>query len=293
MIYNQSERFALEHLPFEEGNTFFENFMLEGGDNDLLGLERFPHIVEAAGLCVCLEGESEITIESQSYRLKKGDLCVIFPNDIVYVRKKSSDFKGYTVACTPEFLMSVNISSGTPIYLYIKDHPCISLKDDEQEELIKMCDFLKEHDARKDHPCTEEISKHLFSAIIYEVIGIYKKGKPLDQQPYSRKNRLFFEFQELVARNYRKQRGIEFYADKLCISSRHLSAICKEITGCTAKECINEHIVVNIQVLLSTTDMTIAQISEGLDFPNASFFTKFFKEQTGMTPKAYRNVNRT
>lgn len=293
MVYKQSKQASLERLSFEEGNTFFNNFILKGSANDMLGLEQFPRIVEAAGLCICLGGEGEFTIESQSYKLKKGDMCVIFPNNILHVRKKSADFKGYTVVCTPEFLMSVNIPSGTPIYLYVKDNPCISLKNKEQEELIKMCDFLKEHDARKDHPCREEISKHLVSAIIYEVIGIYKRGEPLSQQPYSRKNKLFFEFQELVAKNYRKQRRIEFYADKLCVSSRHLAAICKEITGYTAKDFLNEHIVVNIRVLLSTTDMTIAQISEELDFPNASFFTKFFKEQTGMTPKEYRNRNRT
>lgn len=97
---------------------------------------------------------------------------------------------------------------------------------------------------------------------------------------------------ELVAKNHRKQRNIEYYANELCISSRHLSSICKEITGKTAKDCLNEYIIINIQTILATTEMTILQISEEFNFPNASFFTKFFKTQTGITPKEYRNTIR-
>ncbi|WP_163265342.1 AraC family transcriptional regulator [Dysgonomonas sp. 216] len=152
---------------------------------------------------------------------------------------------------------------------------------------------MKEYDLKEEHPCKDDISKHLASAVVYVIIGIYKKGEPLNQQPYSRKNKLYFEFMELIAKNYRKQRGIEFYANKLCISSRHLSSICKDITGITAKDRIDEHIIANIRILLVTTDLTISQISDELNFPNSSFFVKFFKKQTGMTPKEYRNVNKT
>lgn len=289
MVYNQPERAALEHLSCEEENTFFENFLLEGGESDLLGLEQHPRIVEAAGLCICLQGEAELTIESRNCFLKQGDMCIVFPNDILYITKKSADFKGYTVACTKEFYNTFYIPSGTSIYMYIKDNPCISLKKDEQDDLIRVCENLKDHDSRKDHPCREEISKHLAAAIIYEVIGIYKKGTPLAQQPYTRKYKLSFEFIDLVVKNCRQERGIEYYANKLCITSRHLSSICKETIGQTAKDYLNEYIIVNVRFLLATSDMTISQISDEFNFPNASFFTKFFKQRTGMTPKEYRN----
>lgn len=291
MINKSSRRTSLERLTFKKDNVFFDNFILES--NDMLGLEQFPRIIDAAGLCICMEGEVEIIIDSQNYHMKKGDMCIVFPNDILHVGKKSADFKGYTVIYTTDFFTSINVSSATPIFLYIKDNPCISLKNTEQAALIKMCEYLKEYDSKEEHPCKDEISKHLASAVIYEIIGIYKKGEPLSQQPYSRKNKLYFEFMELVAKNYGKQRGIEFYANKLCVSSRHLSSICKDITGITAKDCISEHVITNIRILLLTTDMTISQIADELNFPNASFFTKFFKEQTGITPKEYRNSNKT
>jgi AraC-like DNA-binding protein len=292
MIYQPSENNNVERLSFVEDHVFFDSFMVDGSEKDILGLEQLPRIVDAAGLCICLEGESEIVIEAQNYRMRKGDMCVIFPNDILYVNKKSSDFKGYTIACTPEFLESANIPSRTPLYLYIKDHPFISLNRQEQKDLLKMCDFLKKHDSREGHPCREEISRHLASAIIYEVIGIYEKGEPIRQQPYSLKNNLYFELMQLIAQNYRKHRNVEFYAGELCITPRYLSAICKDVTGMTATDCINRHVIVNARILLITTEMTILQISEEMNFPNPSFFTQFFKKHMNMTPKEYRNLNK-
>lgn len=292
MKSKKSKKSTLDYLGFEETDgSFFDSSVLNGSDGDLLRLEEFPHIIDAAGLCICMEGEIEITIGSQSYPIKKNDLGIIFPNDILYVRNKSADFKGYLLVVTTDFFQLLNVASGTSIYLYIKDNPCISLKEKDKDSLIRICDFLKEYDLRIEHPYREEISKHLMFSIIYEVISIYKKGEPLKQVPYSRKNQLYYNFMELLTKNYSMHRELEFYADKLCITSRHLSNICKETTGQTAKECINRHLIINIKILLETTDMTIAQISEELNFPNASFFTKFFKEHTKMTPKEYRNTN--
>lgn len=289
----QSKYSMFKRLSFDvEDNSFFDNFILDSDVKDSLRLEQFPQIVEAASLCICLNGESNITIDTKNYHIKKGDMCVVLPNSILQVNKQSADFLGYTSACTSNFLASINVSSGTEIYLYIKDNPCLSLEEKEVEELMKMCNILKEYNERREQLYREEISKHLSAAIIYEVISIYKKQQPITQHPYSRKNKLYYEYMELVAKNHRKQRNIEYYANELCISSRHLSSICKEITEKTAKDCLNEYIIINIQTILATTEMTILQISEEFNFPNASFFTKFFKTQTGITPKEYRNTIR-
>ena len=85
---------------------------------------------------------------------------------------------------------------------------------------------------------------------------------------------------------------MEFYADRLCITPRYLSAICKELTGMTATESINNHVMVNARILLASTDMSVLQISEELNFPNPSFFSQFFKRHEGVVPKTYRAMHR-
>ncbi|MDL2213624.1 helix-turn-helix domain-containing protein [Bacteroides sp. OttesenSCG-928-D19] len=289
MTHTYPKQTTFERLTFQdECNTFFGTILLEGMKDDILGLAQLPCIIDVAGLCICLQGSARIIIESRSYHMQSGDMCVAFPNDIIQVLEKSKDFKGYTLACTQDFLMSVNIASSTSLYLHAKNNPCISLAPKEQKELLTMCEFLKAHDSREDHPCREEISKCLVAAIIHEVVGIYKRGNPLQQQPYSRKDQLYFEFTELIIKHCRKHHNVEYYARKLCITSRYLSVVCKEIAGFTATEYINHHIIVNARLLLATTDMTILQISEELNFANASFFTQFFKKHEGCTPKEYR-----
>ena len=93
----------------EEGRLFFDSFFIRGNENDIFCMENIPHIVNAAGLCICLEGSADVVIGSQSYRLRKGDMCSVLPRTILYAIRKSEDFKGYACVCTPQFLMSFNI----------------------------------------------------------------------------------------------------------------------------------------------------------------------------------------
>lgn len=288
----KSNKKIFEELSFAETEKlFFYSFFLDAECEDILGIENIPRIVNAAGLCICLEGDADIMIGSHIYYLNKGDMCVILPHTTLQAIRKSSDFRGYTCACTTDFLYSINMPSATPLMFLIKDNPCISLTETEQTELIGMCNFLEQHNARKEHPLRDEISRSLATATIYEVAGIYKRGRVIKERAFTRKNQYYFEFIELLHNNYATEREIAFYADKLCITSRYLSSICKDISGMTASECINHHLMMNIRLLLSTTDLTILQVSQELNFSNASFFSQFFKKHEGVSPKVYRERN--
>lgn len=275
----------------ESGCSFFHGSFHEGGEESIFGLEQFPHLIDGAGLCVCLEGEGTVLISGQSYRIKKGDMCVVLPGAILHIIEKSADLRGYIFGFHSDLLYQANIPSATPLFLYVKENPCVSLTEKEQDELIKICSVIQKHDFRDNHPYQKEISQHLVSVIIYEVLGVYKESKVLKQQPFSQKRVYYFRFIELLTKYSGKHLSIDFYADELCITPRYLSAICKEIMGHTATDCINMHILMNARLLLVTTNMTIAQISEELKFSNTSFFTQFFKKHEGITPKVYRARN--
>ena len=95
-------------------------------------------------------------------------------------------------------------------------------------------------------------------------------------------------FMSLVAENFKTQRDIGFYADKLCVTSKYLSTMLKQETGMTALDWIERHVVLYAKSCLSSTSMTIQEISDELDFPSQSVFGKYFKRVEGMSPKAYR-----
>ena len=84
------------------------------------------------------------------------------------------------------------------------------------------------------------------------------------------------------------ERDVAFYAEELCISSRHLSCITKEIGQTTAKSFIDSFLILELKVALQSTDLSLKEIAEKYRFPDQSFFGRFFKKHTGMSPKAFR-----
>lgn len=109
-----------------------------------------------------------------------------------------------------------------------------------------------------------------------------------DQGNNKYKNSVVAKFLELVQTHYREQRLIGFYASKLCITPKYLSKLVKEHTGRSAGEWIESHVILEARAMLQSSDMTIQQIATSLHFPNQSFFGKYFKRATGISPKQYR-----
>lgn len=91
-----------------------------------------------------------------------------------------------------------------------------------------------------------------------------------------------------LLKHYREERAVSFYANKLCISAKYLSAVIKDIRAKSVLALINEAVILDAKAQLKNSNLTIMQISDSLNFANPSFFTKYFKRHTGMTPKEYR-----
>jgi AraC-like DNA-binding protein len=95
-------------------------------------------------------------------------------------------------------------------------------------------------------------------------------------------------FITLVSENYKEKREIGYYADKLCVSNKYLSSLLKQETGLTALQWIEKYVVLYAKSCLSSTSMTVQQISYELFFPSQSVFGKYFKRVEGISPKQYR-----
>ena len=115
-----------------------------------------------------------------------------------------------------------------------------------------------------------------FSAIFYELLG------NLDTYCISRNNTMFKQgdllfnrFIELLSKSKVKVRSVSFYADKLFITTKYLSVICKQVCGKTAFDIINEFIIEDITELLKYSEKSIKEIANYLEFPNLSYFGKY------------------
>ena len=102
------------------------------------------------------------------------------------------------------------------------------------------------------------------------------------------KHEIFIRLIQLIDAHYTEERGVEFYADKLCLSPKYLSALSKSVCGFTVQELIFKSIIRKSISLLKNTQKNIQEIADFFNFPNASYFGTFFKKQTGMSPQQYR-----
>jgi AraC-like DNA-binding protein len=99
---------------------------------------------------------------------------------------------------------------------------------------------------------------------------------------------LFHQFMDEVRHNYTTERQLSFYADKLCITSKYLSRIVKQHSGRQPSEWIRDYVILESKALLRQNNLSVQQISDMLNFPNPSFFGKYFKTVVGCSPRQYQ-----
>lgn len=249
-----------------------------------------PSKLEVAGLGICLQGYSRINISLREYELLPGRLMVMLPGQIIEGREISEDFKGLFVAVSQQLLEILPKMSNTlSLFLSMKDVPCVDLNKYERDSFIEYHSLIWRKIRNKTNIYRKESVLGLLQALFYEVCNIFRELVP--EAPVtgkSRKEYLFEHFFHLLSQYYQSERSVKFYAEQLCLTPKHLSAVVKAVSGKTVGEWIDEYVILEAKALLNSSDMNIQEISDRMNFANQSFFGKYFKHYTGMSPKEYR-----
>ena len=104
----------------------------------------------------------------------------------------------------------------------------------------------------------------------------------------SRKDEIVAHFLQCVHDNYREHRDLGFYADQLCLSLKYMSHVVYEQTGRHPSRWIKDYVILDAKTMLRSGRYTVQQVADELNFPNQSFFGKYFKEAVGISPKKWR-----
>lgn len=138
------------------------------------------------------------------------------------------------------------------------------------------------------------IATNLLRCIMLNIYDKLKRKGKLDSDTFhTRKEEIYSNFISLIMENAKRHRDVSYYADKLCISARHLSSITKDVAGETPKQTIDEFLITEIKLMLTFSEMSIQQIADYLHFPDQSYFGRYFKRFTGMSPQSYRKKEMT
>jgi len=172
------------------------------------------------------------------------------------------------------------------LYLAVSKEPVIELNEESLEGMVSYYNMLKKVANVKDNPHRMEVARYLSLAFFYGIgFSIFKQDSEKNSTHYEI---LADKFLHLVQNHYKQERGLEFYANQLCLTPKHLAKVIKETTNKTANDWIDEHVVLEAKALLKSTNMTAQQISDELNFSDQSFFGKYFKRHTGVSPREYK-----
>ena len=282
-------------LPFS-WRLELENMEVDSIDDDIIVLEKpvitstfqYPFKADVTTTIICINGKTEGSINLKHYVTEGPCLITILPGQIMTYKSISEDFEGLFLIMSSKFTDSLlfNIQDRLPLLLSVRDNPAIPIDGETLKGMISYFDMLKRVIRTENHPYRLEVVRHLTLAFFYGA------GTTLHNIETDRKKThvelVVEKFLRLAQIHFRDQRKMEFYAEKLDLTPKHLSKIVKEVTGKSANDWIDEHVTLETQALLKSTNMTIQQISDALNFPSQSFFGKYFKRVTGMSPKEYK-----
>lgn len=105
----------------------------------------------------------------------------------------------------------------------------------------------------------------------------------------SRNEQLFQTFLQLVRKNYMRHRDVSYYADEMCITPKYLGVVVAQVSGRRPLDWIRDYVILDAKAMLLSREYSVQQISQLLNFPNPSFFSKYFREAVGLSPSHYLN----
>ena len=143
------------------------------------------------------------------------------------------------------------------------------------------------HDLMGEDGTSKEVIYSLITTVTHYYDQLFPDRTSVSSPSHS--NEIFNRFLRLVNLHGSKEHQLAFYAEKLCITSRYLGTLVMSVSGVSAKEWIDRAIISAAKVQLRHSDRQTTQIADELNFPNVSFFCKYFKRLTGFTPQQYRN----
>lgn len=240
-------------------------------------------------IILCTGGRKELQINFADYTLTPGSLAFIYPNSMWRPLATSSDFEAHYFSIqgtsAKEWNAFIDLDTVFSLSSYIAKHPHTQLSLDETLVMTQYLNLLK---SRYEADAQAIIIRFILSAFTLELNRIFTAREKSDRSKISRQEDILWKFLTLLKQYHKEERTVNFYANKMCISPKHLSSVIKQMSHKTAHEIIADFVTMTAKRLLKSTTMSIQEISDELNFANQSFFGKFFKQNTGQSPSAYR-----
>lgn len=249
-------------------------------------LDLGPMRMEEMRLGIFKRGWAHFFVNLVEEHFKAGDLVFIREGSLLQVIKTSDDMDIEGIVINHNILAKVLDENRLPSFsgkhAFLRMQPnkeelrFIESILDQMTILVRQTNFY------------QTTLYHLMTALLSYSNQLFLSKLETQEQHTTHNQKIFGQFLDLVNRFATQEHTIDFYANRLCISPRYLGTIIKKVTGITAKAWIDRSIITAIKIELRHSEKGIKQLTDEMAFPNESFFCKYFKRLTGLTPMEYR-----
>ena len=254
-----------------------------------LSSDNEPFRIDMTMAIIYEQGSADLKINMRDYHIEAPAVLLVLNDQIYTSAGHSEDLRSKVILMSRSFSDSLFANSGEilPLKSSIMKNPVMKIEN-EENVFGQFFQLLQNIAASPRQEFKIESARHLTLSMFYGYSHLKHEVNEV-KSTSSRQEEIFTKFTELLERHHKKEREIAFYADKMCMTSKHLSQVIKDYTGKTALGIIEEYVISEAKSMLLSTTMSIQQISDELKFPSQSVFGKYFKRVASISPSEYRN----
>ena len=279
---NNKNQISLDSIDFDEVAKmpvkYMVNedvlFVIDGSakKGSLLEADKVYQIEEPR-LLYLVEGEVEVYFNFQEWHLKQGSIVMLETDTLIEIKKVGRDVR-FVIIVLRHFFEHI-------------EETVLRVSAQEFNRLLRLAYIT--WDLLNVKPYRRNTVLQLLSVMISDIQYIKaNENEQIKKEETTRNQQVFAEFKRLVRKHCKHERSVAFYAEKLHLTPHYLSAVIKKASGKSVMYWVNRITVQEIKLLLKTANAMGCEVAEQLNFPSASAFSRFFKRETGMSPRAYR-----
>ena len=265
------------------------------GESDFAFFDNYACRIEGGAFLFCRSGSAQASVNQYQGEVRRNTMVLLLPGSILLLTDRTEDFRVTFCAFSRDLFAEAAFRLDPSFFRTLGERP-ISYPPARVVEGAAIWFQMAAYTYRdRNNVFRNTIIKNRLQNLLLESFDKMQRfaaRRPRTPETTTRQTELFHRFVTLVQAHSSQEREVSFYADKLCISTRYLSTIVRTVARSSAKEFIDRSVVLEIKMMLQSTDLSVQEIAYRLRFPDQSYLGRFFKKHTGESPTEYRNMRK-
>ena len=265
-----------------------------------------PQVITYGAILICHRGKAMLIVNYKDWEMYEGAVITVFPNDVVELKVKSEErrvknsnaevddkasFEVEILKYNASLLREASLQLEQTVYSSLREDHCRQDSPVVTHIINSMFSLLKVYFNQSECTCISQLvllQLKAFFVGFHEYLQRNQQFRPEDEVKSYRVRELFNRFMMLMERDYKQSRDVNYYANLMHITSKYLTNIVRQVTGHTPKTIIDQYVILQLKMQLQRTSQSIKEIAWEYHFTDVSFFCRYFKKHTGLTPQQVR-----